>query len=264
MKPIIICLGRPRCGSTLQYNIVKSLLEQTIGVRCGGSFTEPEASKIIEKESRGPESSGEGQKPYLFKSHYVDLKTLHEYREKILILTIYRDYRDVFLSFKEKNNLYIEDFLENYKKWTPYFKNIENKYAGLVQCYEAVYFDQEHAIREIGAALGCNLEKKTIVKTLSETSLSVMQKKSKKVPMWHKINYLGNEIIHSLPFRWRKGLSGITIIRKFRSVLFNSNLEEPNTLLHYNHISKFKGKPGSWKHGLNNEEIKRLSKMGHR
>lgn len=232
---IILCLGLKRAGSTLQFNLVRRVLE---GNRCSYINLGYKSSFEIE-ELKLSEFNTEY---LLIKCHDYNVSIIDKY--KCFPLFIHRDVRDVYVSQREKWGVGITSISRLVKS-----SNAALIYARqhdyFIQKYEEVYYNKESALFQISKYL--NL--KSIYASeddLSEVSLAR--------------NFCGSI------FLMLKRVARIRKNLKFPTCRFEKYVKElvylkiltlstdPKTQIHPDHRSRTGGRPGTWKGLLSDDE----------
>ena len=222
----IIAGGSKRSGSTLQYNIVSELIERTkTGQRV--EFAKPENFNSIYEKYDGVE----GYK--IFKCNELTPKIRQLITEgKALGLFCYRDLRDVIVSFKNKDNLNIQNsnsvqnlvnqYLQNFHDWIVLNNTLVSKYENFVD-------DIESEISRISLFLGLEVDDKDVSEIAKKLHRSNL-KKSQANPE--------NEVF---------------VKNSTKGFYFDNK-----TLLHKNHIHS--GEPNQWKNELPHNVLNRIEK----
>ena len=245
---LIICNGMIRAGSTLQYNIVRSIIEKTKLGEAHGYFDNQEyilPDNLFIKWLND-------KYYHVIKMHDIHPKTI-EYKNNpnMKICYIYRDIRDVAASAKniwgsEGERLYSSlDKAINIYYVLKTFPNV------IFQKYEEVIFDLSKSIKEILQFLNIDPELTLINEVLRECTLEKMERiaRSPRLILAYKIK---NIIRPLIPSKFKPFLKRVTN--------YKGAIIDRKTHLHPYHISKYKGRPGIWRTVLSDEEIKVISK----
>jgi hypothetical protein len=232
---IILCLGLKRSGSTLQYNLVRRVLE---GNRCSyvnlGYKSEEEISEINIKSFNTDY--------VLVKCHAYDLQAFDG--NKKYTLFIHRDVRDMYISLREKwgvSSDAIDGFVVSCREACNYAKN--NGF--LVQRYEEIYYNHDTALDQIAKFLELEsiyasdqdiTDSDLLRSVFSKVFLSLKKiaraRKHLPLPMFH---------------------SELQIKRFFYSRILKLSID-PRSQIHPDHRSKTGGEPGAWMTELTDEE----------
>lgn len=217
----IFCCGMKRSGSTLQYQLTAHLVEMAgKGTRVGWT----ERFEDAQAEHAGVA----GWKVY--KNHNYSPAMGAELARGAKGVYVYRDLRDVFVSFMHKQNAPFErlwkrdvlrDLVENYTLWT-------QQPNMLVTRYETMMADVPGEVARIAAHLGIHLSAEDAVRVADEYSVDKQRERLQHVDVLER-----NERIKSVGF-------------------------DPHSLLHQNHISGENGQIGQWQTALTPSEIARI------
>lgn len=218
----IICCGMKRSGSTLQYQIAAHLVEMTgKGTRVGWADT------FEEVQAQHPDNTS-NPRWKVYKNHNYSASmgaALTDGRAKGIYM--YRDLRDVFVSFMHKQNASFErlwtrdilrELVENYAQWTQQ-PNV------LVSRYETMMADVSGEVSRIAAHLGLTITPEEAKQIAAEYSVT---------KQLERIEQADN----------------LQVSRQTKGVGFDRH-----TLLHENHISEEQGQVGQWKTALTPEQV---------
>lgn len=217
----VFCSGMKRSGSTLQYQLTAHLVEMAgRGKRIGWTETFEAAATSDEA------AQVEGWKVY--KNHnYSDSMGALLRRGEAKGVYVYRDLRDVFVSFMHKQDapferLWARDILaelvENYDGWT-------QQPNMLVTCYETMMDDLTGEVVRIAAHLGL---------ALSADEAAAVADEYRVDKQLERIN-AATELLH------HPGIKRVGV--------------DKHSLLHENHISEEQGQVGQWKNALTPDQI---------
>ncbi|MDP2685556.1 MAG: sulfotransferase domain-containing protein [bacterium] len=152
----VFCCGPVRSGSTLQFNITRSILEEskkgfTVEYDYSDNFP-----AIFNKYN-----DIEGFK--VFKTHSITpfMENLI-YEDKAYVIGCYRDIRDVLVSITKKQNksfenVFTEDFVLKYIKYNKYIKKLPNS---MISRYESFYCNIFNEASRISVFLGIEIDDK--------------------------------------------------------------------------------------------------------
>jgi len=251
----VVCLGLRRAGSTLQYNLARTLVEQ-LNAGCGAGFLAERDSL----EARMRDIKGKGL-ICVVKTYGYDLDWLRNWRCKCSILSIFRDLRDVYSShLKKRTDLTFAEWLVRIESDLTAIGNLERTHRTLYQKYERVFFDLEGAIQEISTFLGLEPTASDIarVKELNtiEAALNTIRYAFSKR---QRVQSLANKFLRSLP-RSGKQIARVAGLTKLvRWVLPSEDVVSPGFRLHPDHISASRGEPGRWRDELSEREAVRIT-----
>ncbi len=227
---LIICNGMMRSGSTLQYNLVRSLVAN-LGLGTGEGYFGPEEFPALEERL---DAWAGDRAMRVVKMHAVH-PAAHRLAASGLARTCYtyRDIRDVAASAKriwshESSALLqlVEDAIDSYHEVIAMPNVLSQKYEDLVS-------NPAGALDEIQQLVGVEGSANVSESVLEECSLENAQ-----------------AIAGDLP---RKAGFGISRIAR-RLTRAPNVTYHPETLLHPNHISNAQGRSGIWRQALTPEE----------
>lgn len=225
---LLICNGMYRSGSTLQYNLVKGLVESS-------HLGEGESFFSASDVNRMKETFSEWENDNVY--HVIKMHDVYPYlnnsSDKIKVFYIYRDLRDVATSLIEKLNLEQDGLIEMLDAAVSSSEEIMRHPGTYSQQYERVLNDLHVALYEISSCLNIPINKEVLDKIVNECSIESVEMRLQKQPILLKIMYYFLKKI------------GKQIIKYDR-----------DSLIHYNHISKNRGSIGSWKGNLDNHIVK--------
>ena len=239
-----------RAGSTLQYNIVRTLIEK---LRLGDAhgYYDNEIYKFPESlfiEWLNDESL------HVIKMHDLHSKTFNNKNNpRLKICYIYRDIRDVAVSIKNKWGSEEENLLAMLDKAVNIYYDIKKFPDVLWQKYEDMKGNLPQAVKEIATFLDINIEEEVINTVARDCSLENMEKISKSM----KLIFIEKLLIFMrllMPQKLRSLLSKSTVLRRKVAVY------DKRTLIHPGHISENAGTIGVWQSALNKHEIYTITK----
>ncbi len=223
-KMLVICNGMARSGSTLQYNICRSLVEKLDIGKGEGFFEGNQLFNFQEQFLEG----GKDELFHVIKIHELYPKAVEmSLNGYVKICYIYRDLRDVAASLKKKEKVNAKALITSLDAAIAVYNKIKDIPNVLIQ-YENIVIDIAQAIREVVLFLGLEASKSTIEWVNKKCS----RETAKKVRL-----------------SWAVGR---------QNTQFNASLKplyDSKTLLHHNHISKNFGSIGVWRVDLEQEEI---------
>ncbi|MEG4579484.1 FkbM family methyltransferase, partial [Microcoleus sp. MON1_C5] len=214
-----------RSGSTLQYNICRSLVEK-LDIGKGEGFFE--GNHLFNLQEQFLEW-GKDDLFHVIKIHDFYPKAVEmSLKGCVKICYIYRDIRDVAASLKKKDKVKGKALITSLDAAIEVYYKLKNVPNILIHKYESIVIDIAKAIREVVLFLGIKSSEDTIEWVNKECSVENAKK-----------------VILSLA----GGLQN-TQLNPSRQQLYDSK-----TLLHHNHISKNSGAIGVWRFDLEQEEI---------
>lgn len=243
---LIVCNGMIRSGSTLQYNLARSIVENMeIGKGCGyydGKLyilDETQINKWIDIKWY-----------YIIKTHELHPKIAKiaksEQNNTVKICYIFRDIRDVAVSAKTKWGRKDDSLLVSLDKAIQIYYAMEEIPNVFFQKYEDLVSNIYGGVKELSNFLEVNPSKEIIDKVVKECSLENMSSLSKST----KINFNEKLLVYlksKTPTKFKPLLRIFIDPKKF--VKFDSR-----TLLHPNHISENRGAMGIWRTALAEHE----------
>ncbi len=253
---LIICNGMQRSGSTLQYNWVVALAEmKNVGIN-EGFFTVTDFLNKLENIQTWVND----EVFHIIKAHdFLPICKLNYQNDKIKIIYIYRDLRDVALSLKIKYAASDKNILQTIDRMVEIYDKIKKHPYSLIQCYEEVIENKAKAISEIIKFLNMELNYEAIQKVLKGTDIQEIQKKIKRMPIRYKIGQTINNLFKRLPYALKRLPRRIGFVAFFRRHVVPYNITHKDSQFHMNHISKNKGKPGQWRIQLDQNLIQFLN-----
>ncbi len=217
--PWIFCAGMIRSGSTLQYQLTSSIVEQA-GIGCRVPYAEEvEFAKV----AQGYDVS---QKFCVFKAHLCRPPLAEKcISEGALVIYSYRDIRDVAVSAMRKFDLSFEDVIgdawlgdaiASFSAWTAMPRTFVSRYENMVA-------NVELEAQRINEFLGRPLERRAVSDIASEFSLD--RQRARAIAVGEKQS------------KWLSAKD--TVYDDFH-------------LIHHNHI--YQGEIGGWRRWLSNEQ----------
>lgn len=233
---LIICNGMFRSGSTLQYNLVRHLVERTGAGMAHGFFDQ---DKLVEESASLTEYAFDDKNLHVIKVHdvpkIVDDKSC---QDKVKVIYIFRDLRDVAVSIKQfggfddcLSNRLIE-ILDDAVETFHHIRQISNP---LIQRYEILMSDKMGGLESISDFLSVSANRDELESIVLSCSMKNMKRSSYRARMYKKI----------LESRLGPILKRLNIIKK---------TYDSQTLLHGNHISSTQGK-SVWREILTSDEV---------
>ena len=247
---LIACNGMFRAGSTLQYNLVCSLVEKMgVGER-KGYLSYEQLSERKEEIAQWSES------PSLiaFKSHAI-LPNATELVEAnwMRICYIYRDIRDVAVSMKRTFKVEGDRLWKLLDKSTAAYFKLKEIDGVIWQKYEEAIADLPVTVKTLALGLDLNPSESLVAEIAAEWSLENARKAIAKLESGIKENnQLDNLLRAEEPVANNKESEQPSSKGELE---WQSNIYDPNTQLHIGHISNSGGAVGLWQSSLSAAEI---------
>lgn len=243
---LVLCAGMLRSGSTFQYNLVSSLVEDNaVAVRHGQ--VDLKADWLS-----NPDLAGWARDEKVFhviKDHIEDCPHLGS-RElemvragRIKICYIHRDIRDVAASAKEVWRLDTTTLWDRLDRAVTTYDLLRDTPGVLRQRYEEVTVDVGRAVREIARFLGLEPTAASVESIVQRCSLEAMDvfSRSKRFVLYHTLR---NAVVRAVPAAQRFGWPALLVPLRF----------DRRTLVGGQHISSTRGSAGAWRAKLTPEE----------
>jgi hypothetical protein len=231
-----------RSGSTLQYNLARSILEKRSSVEVLGYMSG------IELEERLSVLFQNEPKVYLVKSHDVE-KCRELEGDKVLLLYTYRDLRDVYVSGKIKLGWNHEMLEEITQEMSSSFSAAQQCNRILIQRYEDLFSDRNDGAREIAEFINVSLSNAEFDEIASENEARVSGSPTRKAYLYLR------SVARSLAAKSKSISFLFEPLRKFNLIFFQKYGIDPKTQMHIDHVSRNKGRPGAWKEELSETEL---------
>lgn len=188
----IVCGGGKRSGSTLQYNIISKIVEESKKGKRLTHFKPEEFNKVKEQNS-----DYKGYK--VFKTHSLTTKIKYEIEsDNAIVFHCYRDIRDVVVSYINKgwisgNQASIIDAVDNYLKehnaWQNYSTEINSRK------YENFAFKLVDEIHYLSNVLNIKLNEEQINKISNDLNIESLKKSQDKISE-DKLRQSSNQTFH--------------------------------------------------------------------
>lgn len=252
---LLVCSGMPRSGSTLQYNMAKSLVEGKGLGEAEGYFDSEQFPRLQTKFEEWENDSI----IHVIKTHGIVpySKELARVRLICIFIYIYRDIRDVAVSLRRKLNLEGEALFRSLDNAISVYYQLKRHDNVLFQRYEDVMRDHSNAVRELAEILRVTMKEEEIAVIVKKCSLENMRKlilqdsrdrfqvlKSGVLSMGRKLKARKILRVMGVP---EDALSNI------KDFLISY---DKVTLMHHDHISSSSGASGVWRTALSKEELK--------
>ncbi len=225
MPKWLICCGMRRSGSTLQYLIVKRILEITGKGISKGYAENEDVIKTLET------STDDNYEYILLKTHdYQEIFGEMDKDNQALFFYTYRDIRDVMVS--AMNKWFDGNFLACYYSLNSKIKTADSLWRNMKNIHISSYENITGNLKE------------EIARTANFLNISIAD---------HQITEIHNELnINSLKSRIKR------FDYKNKGIYKNSGVIDPETNLHQNHINS--GDLNQWKIRLDSFEIATIQK----
>ena len=244
---LIVCNGMIRSGSTLQYNLIRELLNNTHRDYIPLGFMQKDEI-LIKRDILNNYISD--KKVYLLKTH--DFTFLNN--SEAHIIYSYRDIRDVAASVKKKTLSSNVELLQKIAIAMNEHNKIVNSNKLITIKYENMCLYLENTIHDIAMFLNIECNDKLKLNIIKKVSISNIEKKQKYI-LTRKFKSKLLSVV--LKLRFLKSFLSKNIILKVKKKLYSFDSEN---LMHINHISETKGKSNVWINELNNYEIEEINR----
>ncbi len=251
---LVLCLGLSRAGSTLQYNLAANLIERLeLGHRLGFSSNVAELGQLLQS------IKGSGGIAVL-KTYNSDLAWMNGWLGEVSILTIYRDLRDVYSSCKKKRTTDIDEFINRTKAYLDAVRQLRTTPRVLYQRYEGLYNDLGAGVREISDFLRLQTDEAEILRVWEMNTLDSAANEIKQAfTISQRCVFRVNKFLRQMPLRGKTASRVLGVTPLVRLLVPEDDLISANHRLHPDHISKSRGRPGSWKHELRHNEARKIT-----
>jgi hypothetical protein len=231
---LVFCNGMPRAGSTLQYNLVANLVEASgTGAASGGM-------ENTGGTEDGLRAAATADRTLVYKTHDV-LPHVVPWIERgevgVLVCYIYRDLRDVAVSLREKhgpNESHMFELLDDAVATYDILSAVRESPHVLWQRYEDVMADARAATAQVADFLGIEVAPAVAERIAADCSVDSARGVMQTVQVAVKA-----KMARATPAEMRQIRKGV------RDGSFHA--ADPETLIHWNHISRFAGASGVWR-----------------
>jgi len=247
-----------RSGSTLQYNLVRSLAEK-MHLGEGKGWFPWEQLPEMETQFR---QWGEDQRFYIIKSHAL-LPYSAEWQASGLlkICYTYRDVRDIAVSIKRKFKQEGKELYRLLNKSTQNYFELQKIEGAIAQKYEDMMRDLPGEIRRLAQGLGQSPSEKVVLEIANQWSLDNTRKTISK---FCRQRQQKKEIHHFLQELNIEKITTKTIQRINPNFTWNNRYpHDSRSILHPDHISSQGGEIGGWKTQLQPDEIQTINARYH-
>lgn len=177
---ILACLGMPRSGSTVQYNLVKDVCAQEFRTKELG-FLEWEFLEETIKEERFDGT-------IIFKSHWLDPDWIINQGSEIAIFLTHRNLIDVYISGIAKFGWSKETFYDEVDRSLSLYDQLSNLQGAFQSEFNDLRTNTIGEINRISGHLGYSLDEETIGKIGENWSISTSINRIKSLPLKVRIN----------------------------------------------------------------------------
>lgn len=249
---LAICNGMPRAGSTLQYNVARCLVEKA-SVGQAEAFVTTDKAHPRRIDTAQLAEWAEDSLWHVVKTHEVfDALPALLSAERVRVLYIYRDLRDVAVSLKRAFAATGEELMRRVAEGVEWYGRLDalrstRSECFLWQCYEDVYSDLAPAIRDTAVFLGLDASDAILEAVHAECRIETAEKAT---------SAARRELA--------RVLVGLRRESPQRADAFAAQVREAGwavqgSLLHHHHISPNHGVPGGWRDALPADEATRIT-----
>lgn len=247
---IVACIGFPRSGSTLQFEICAKIIQN----RCEefenlGYLRLEEQGELLDKRAA---NCMKKNSIVIFKSHELS-RELEPAGKSLYVIHSYRDLRDSFVSHKNKWNVQLKDFVMRHKSLIVKYETMKNTENYLEQSYEKEIFERWSCINSIAHFLNLDVTEDETKKIFCETSVDNVANVTSPGIKEFLFLYL-NKALRGCPPGLKNAMRRIGVNEKVRRYLIPHDVHQKTDLFHFDHISINKGRPGVWRQCLNKIE----------
>lgn len=229
---LIVCCGMYRSGSTLQYNIVRRIVEDH-GMGHGegwlGSHTDSERFDAFTRWVAD-------DKCHIAKVHNLtdpEIDAISDWgAEKVMLFNTYRDLRDIAVSLQKKFKTDDEAIIVSLDEATRLFQLMSERLIDFlfVQKYEEMNKDLKSSVIEHAEVIGAPVSEDYVETLTRDLSIESVESNT-------KLQWVVDSLAKVLPGRI------FHLLKPFNR----------ETLYHIGHVSDHKGKEGIWKSELSHE-----------
>jgi hypothetical protein len=248
---LVVCNGMIRSGSTLQYNIVRSLVHNCkVGLSHGYLGTDNLGASGKQLLAWGLD----GQ------YHVIKMHGLHETAKemtasgKMRICYVYRDIRDVALSAKIKWKYDVDSLLKALDQAISVYYSVLGLEGVLIQRYEKVIRDLYLSTEEVARFLGLCAPEEMIKEISEELSL---EKAVELAATISRSPIIKGKVIAR---RLTKRVLGQKLATRVRQLFPFGRVFDRQTLFHPDHVSKNLGAVGTWRNDLSGKEAEMITR----
>ncbi len=250
---LVICNGMIRSGSTLQYNIVKSILEETGNTQGHGYFEAEEQRAELSNLIAYSESNSW----HYFKTHEIDEEVrLSIENNRLFVIYIDRNLYDVGASAKFKWNLKDDELVESVVRAVDERNRLQGFSQVLRQKYESVTSDSSHCCIEIADFLGLNISADRIVEIAENSRCTASPKNQNHASSFRSLVF-GLANVLQLGFLARRCGIPNRFIKGIKNTIAPWDTE---SLYHPRHQSPWQGESGAWRDILSTSEVEKIER----
>ncbi len=231
---LAVCCGMIRSGSTLQYNLVRNLVEATNSGKGMGFIVDP----LLDHRLRGW-SQDHGW--HVVKMHGLAHWMLEEQaRQSIRFFFSHRDLRDVAASAKRKFGWPSHEIWRNVDAAIDVQRCLQTIPEAQIHRYADLVADPAKPLAAIAESLGLTLSDAVKSNIVSACCLDTAQQ-------------VQEAIRHTMSAK------GMSLSKADNAVIYDQT-----TLLHHNHISSSNGRDDSWQDDLTENDLQVINqRYGH-
>lgn len=226
---LAVCCGMIRSGSTLQYNLVRNLVEATDMGRGVGFIGNPSQDDRLRPWSQ--DSAWRVVKMH----HVADWMFEEQARTSIRFFFSHRDLRDVAASAKRKFGWPSPQVWQAIDAAIGLQRRLQDLPEAQIHRYADLSTDPSTVLAAIAKFLGLPLGRDVATWVLSACSLNNAE----------KIQAAIRDIMSA---------KGVSIGEGNKAPIYDQT-----TLLHHNHISSNSGQDGAWQHDLTEDDLRTIS-----
>ncbi len=225
---LVVCCGMIRSGSTLQYNLVRGLVEATGSGRGLGFIGNPDRDDRLCRWSQTSTW-------HVVKMHgLADWMLEEQARKSIRFFFSHRDLRDVAASAKRKFGWPSPQIWQAIDAAIGLQQRLEDIPEAEIHRYAELSADPSKSLASIAEFLGLPLGDRSKSRILSACSLNSAQ----------EVQAAIRDIMSA---------KGVSISEDNKASIFDQT-----TLLHHNHISPSGGKDDAWHHDLTTDDLRTI------
>ncbi len=230
---LVLCSGMARSGSTLQYNLARSYLEQTVGVDEHGFFTREDIEGMFSELKTWASRSDW----HILKCH--DLPSIEHWdrlQMPVFILYVHRDLRDVGPSLQRVFGGTDEEVLHLIEGAIEFHERVTNLSMTKVQRYDDLCINPTRCLRDICQFLRIPIDHQVIYRVAKMHSPDRMRQISSKVSKTKLY------VVKRLAWKLKNQLGIGSLLRRYLPASYVRNIRrlievhDPETMLHPDHI----------------------------
>jgi len=242
-----------RSGSTLQYNINRSLVE-LLQVGTGEGYITPDRFADLQEQLV---EWAEDSSVHVIKTHDVPWGIIDmAASDAVRVCYIYRDLRDVAASVKSKWRRQGEALFATLDKAIATYWEVQAIPVVLCQKYEDIISDVPVAVRALASFLGLRPTEGIIASVAKECSLESATKTARSIRLNPFLRVKSMLLRVGRKMQAKRILCAIgikeSVLRRIRDSMY---YQDKIALLHPDHISENAGAIGKWRKELSDREI---------